>query len=245
MYRIDINCDMGEGLGNEADLMPFVTSCNIACGGHAGDKETMVRTVDLAIGKGVLVGAHPSYPDREHFGRRSLNISQGDLIRDIRGQIGGLERVLHYFGRPMNHIKPHGALYNDLAIDRRTARIFLRSIPEYREKVELFVPYGSIIAEEARSRGFRIKYEAFADRNYNEDLTLVSRTENNALIEEPRAVLDHLVRMVLGKEVLTVSGKLIKIEADTFCIHGDAPATLQILTYLSRTLPKYKILLKK
>lgn len=245
MYKIDINCDMGEGIGNEAALMPFVTTCNIACGGHAGDMETMMGVAALAKENGVLVGAHPSYPDRQFMGRRTMDIPEGELAQSIIAQIGELERVLELLGLPLNHIKPHGALYNDIAIDRRSARAFLRTIAEYREKAHLFVPYGSMIAMEAMANGFGIKYEAFADRNYYPDLTLVPRNKENALIEDPKAVLDHIVRIAHREEVLTVTGEIIGIEADTFCIHGDGPTTLQILTYLSKELPKYKIFLRK
>lgn len=240
MYKIDINCDMGEGVGNEESLMPFIASCSIACGGHAGDEETMMRVVGLAAENGVLVGAHPSYPDREHFGRRTMDISERELTKSIREQIGALERILH-FKLPLDHIKPHGALYNDIAINRQLARVFLGAVWGYRKKACIYVPYGSIIAEEALLNDFRIKYEAFADRNYNPDLSLVSRSGENALITDPKAVLDHLIPMVTRNEVVAITGKVVGLKADTFCIHGDVPATLQILTYLSEELPKHKI----
>lgn len=241
MYKIDINCDLGEGMGNEEALMPFITSCNIACGGHAGDRKTMMRVVALAAGNGVLVGAHPSYPDREHFGRKTLDIPERELTKSILAQISALERILKLSNLPLNHIKPHGALYNDIAINRQLAKVFLRAISGYREKTYLYVPYGSIIAEEALLNGFRIKYEAFMDRNYNSDLSLVPRSQENALIGDPEAVLGHLLPMVVREEVITITGKVVKLRADTFCIHGDTPAILQILTYLSKELPKHKI----
>lgn len=243
MYSIDINCDIGEGIGNEEALMPFITSCNIACGGHAGDRDTIIRVVALAAINGVLIGAHPSYPDREHFGRKTLDIPEKDLVKSIRAQIGGLEKILKR--SHLNHIKPHGALYNDIAVNRQLAQVFLRAIQGYRDSAYLYVPYGSIIAEEALCNGFRIKYEAFLDRNYNPDLSLVFRSRDNALIEDPKAVLDHLLPMVVRGEVITSTGQVVKLRADTFCIHGDAPATLQILTYLSKALPKHKISFKK
>ncbi|HUH46685.1 MAG TPA: LamB/YcsF family protein, partial [Arenibacter sp.] len=193
----------------------------------------------------VSVGAHPSYPDREHFGRKTMDISARELAESLLVQIGGLEKVVELFNLPLDHIKPHGALYNDIAINRGLARDFLKAISAYREKAYLYVPYGSIIAEEALASGFGIKYEAFADRNYNLDLSLVSRSEQNALIEDPRSVLGHLLHMVIDKKVVTVTGEAIKIEADTFCIHGDGPTSLQILAYLSQALQKHKISLKK
>lgn len=245
MYKIDINCDMGEGIGNEVDLMPFISSCNIACGGHAGDRETMIKVVALALENGVRVGAHPSYPDREHFGRKTMAISENKLTESVRTQIGELEGILKLFDLPLNHIKPHGALYNDVAMNKRLARQFISAIAAYKESTYLFVPYGSAIAEVAITNGFRTKYEAFADRNYNPDLSLVSRSEQNAHIQDPEMVLNHVLRIIIEKEVMAINGTAVKIEADTLCIHGDGPTTLQILMYLSKALPQHKISFKK
>ena len=245
MINIDINCDLGEGIGNEALIMPLISSCNIACGGHAGDNGTMIQVARLAKEHRVLVGAHPSYPDRENFGRTTINISEKDLKKSILVQIGNLSLVLKSLGIRLNHIKPHGALYNDIAKDRKLAMVFLNCIEEYKKDVHLYVPYHSIIEEEAIHSGFSVKYEAFADRNYNPDLSLVSRKESAALIQDPKAVLDHILHMIRKGTVLTWSGKEAKIKADTYCIHGDSPATLQILMYLSQQLPKNQILIKK
>lgn len=245
MINIDINCDVGEGIGNEAQLMPLISSCNIACGGHAGDKGTMMQIARLAKDHHVLIGAHPSYPDRENFGRNTINISEKDLQKSILAQIGDLIAALKSLGMRLHHIKPHGALYNDITKDRKLALVFLNCIKEYRKDVYLYVPYRSKIEEEAIRLGFRIKYEAFADRNYNPDLSLVSRKEPMALIQNPQAVLDHLLNMVKKETVLTLSNKEVKIKADTYCIHGDSPLSLQILMYLSQQLPKNQILIKK
>lgn len=245
MINIDINCDLGEGMGNESQIMPLISSCNIACGGHAGDNGTMMRVARLAKEHHVLIGAHPSYPDRENFGRISINISEKELKKNILAQIGNLNLALKSLGMRLNHIKPHGALYNDIAKDRKLAAVFLNSIEEYKKDVYLYVPYRSKIEEEALQLGFRVKYEAFADRNYNPDLSLVSRKESAALIQDPKAVLNHILHMVQKGAVLTLSGKAVKLKADTYCIHGDSPATLQILMYLSQHLPKNQILIKK
>tara|TARA_R110002050_G_scaffold25604_8_gene68221 strand:+ start:2348 stop:3103 length:756 start_codon:yes stop_codon:yes gene_type:complete len=245
MMNIDINCDVGEGIGNEAQLMPLISSCNIACGGHAGDTVTMMKVASLAKENKVLIGAHPSYPDRENFGRTSIKIANDELKRSIQAQLEELGTVLKSLGAVLNHIKPHGALYNDVAKDRKLAAVFLDSIEKYKEEVFLYVPYHSKIGEEARRLGFQIKYEAFVDRNYNEDLSLVSRKDPRAMIQDPKAVMDHLLIMATKGSVLTLSGRLVKIKADTYCIHGDSPTTLQILAYLSRHLPKNQILIKK
>ncbi|MCM4168230.1 5-oxoprolinase subunit A [Arenibacter antarcticus] len=243
-YSIDINCDLGEGFNNEALIMPHITSCNIACGGHAGNKETMKWVAGLAKEHKVLVGAHPSYPDQENFGRTTINISDRELINSIKSQILDLESVLVELHIPLTHIKPHGALYNDVARDSRMAEVFISAIADLKDKVVLYVPYGSKMEEVALINGFKIKYEAFGDRNYNTDGSLVSRNHDNALIQDPVTVLNHIRYMVEEQEVRTVAGTSIKLLADTYCIHGDAPATLQILTYLSQELPKHKIFIK-
>tara|TARA_R110000868_G_scaffold36074_1_gene128405 strand:+ start:7863 stop:8600 length:738 start_codon:yes stop_codon:yes gene_type:complete len=245
MIHIDINCDLGEGIGNEAEIMPLISSCNIACGGHAGDKETMIKVVRLAKEYHLLIGAHPSYPDRENFGRTTINIPEKELKKSILTQIEDLNKVLRSLGMGLHHIKPHGALYNDIAKDRKLAKVFLNCIAEYKKDIYLYVPYNSRIEEEALKSGFPIKYEAFADRNYNQDLSLLTRKDPAALIQDPKAVLEHILHIVKKGTVVTLSGKEVKIKADTYCIHGDSPATLQILMYLSQHLPKNQILVKK
>ncbi len=242
---IDINCDVGEGVGNEQDLFPLISSCNIACGGHAGDGQTMREVVQLAKSHQVKIGAHPSYPDKANFGRTSIDISAGKLQQSIREQMANIVLVLESESVQLHHIKPHGALYNDVAKDAALARTFLKAIEEYRSTVYLYVPYASIIEKEALQQGFRIKYEAFGDRNYNTDLSLVSRSLPNALIEDPEIVLEHIVFMARNQQVKTLEGHTIKILADTYCIHGDTPTALQILTYLSNELPKHNIFIKK
>ncbi len=240
-FRIDINCDVGEGIGNEAQLLPLISSCTIACGGHAGDLKTMSEVLLLAKQYRVKVGAHPSYPDKENFGRVSMPISEDDLIATIQDQIESFVKIVEREHMNMHHIKPHGALYNDIAKDLVLARIFLKAIARYKESVYIYVPYASVIEKEALKQGFRIKREAFVDRNYNADLSLVSRKLANAVLEDPRSVLDHLLLMVKEKQMQAVNGDMIHMDADTFCIHGDTSSALQILTYLSKQLPTQNI----
>lgn len=242
---IDINCDVGEGIGNESELFPHISSCNIACGGHAGDVNTMSEIVELAQKFGIKAGAHPSYPDKENFGRKSMKIEKGVLISSIQDQIKELESVLGGTDMKLHHIKAHGALYNDTAGDLELAMNYLESIQAYKDQVLLYLPYGSVIEDEARDRGFKISLEAFGDRNYNEDLSLVSRSSSTAMIEEPKKVLDHLLSMVINKEVITLNGDKVPVDPDTYCIHGDTTTALQILMYLSDELPKQQIFLKK
>ncbi len=238
---IDINCDVGEGIGNESDLLPLISSCNIACGGHAGDIATMTKVVAIAEEYRVKVGAHPSYPDRENFGRLSMKMSSDDLITSIQQQLERLTSVLHKNDIKLHHIKPHGALYNDIAKNGVLAKTFLDAIRQYKEKVFLYVPYGSKIASLAVQQNFAIKYEAFGDRNYNVDLSLVSRKVPNAVIEDPEKVLQHLLLIINKHQVKAQNSSMVALKADTFCIHGDTKSALQILMYLSVELPKYNI----
>ncbi|MEJ1221753.1 5-oxoprolinase subunit PxpA [Sediminicola sp. 1XM1-17] len=242
---IDINCDVGEGVGNEESLFPFISSCNIACGGHAGDEETMKRIVLLAKKEKVKIGAHPAYPDKENFGRVSLAIPSETLKSTILEQISKLMLILDGQGLELHHIKAHGALYNDIAKDETLASIFLDAVENFKESTFIFVPYRSVLEKEALKRGFKIMVEAFGDRNYNRDLSLASRSTPNALIQEPREVLEHMTNMVKNNKVVTVQGTTENMEAETFCIHGDTPTALQILVYLSKELPNKQIYLKK
>jgi UPF0271 protein len=242
---IDINCDVGEGIGNEADLLPLISSCNIACGGHAGDDVSMTQVVKLAKQYGVRIGAHPSYPDKENFGRFSMDIGSTELTKSIKAQIHALETILHKEQVSLNHIKPHGALYNDLAKNEAIADLFLKAIASYRESVVLYAPPGSVIAKKAIKNDFKVKLEAFADRSYNQDLSLVSRKLPNAVLNDPKIVLHHLVKMVNENKVVTINGKESHIEADTYCLHGDTPNALQIIMYLSQELPKQQIYIQK
>lgn len=244
-WTIDINCDVGEGLQNEAQLFPFISSCNLACGGHAGDPATMKEVIRLAKKHHIKIGAHPSYPDREHFGRKSMSLPQEKFKESIRAQVDLLDTLIRDQGASMHHIKAHGALYNDLAKDNELAKIYLECIFHYRDDMPLYVAYGSVIGEEALKMGFEITYEAFGDRNYRKDLSLVPRSQVNAIITDPKLVLKHLLLMIKKGEVQVPQGDLVPIVANTFCIHGDTVSAYEILTYLSEELPKHHIHLEK
>lgn len=238
---IDINCDVGEGVENESELFLLISSCNIACGGHAGSKETIQTCLKLAQENNVLIGAHPSYPDKENFGRISMDISGEDLIDSIKNQMQFFLNQCDWVGASLHHIKPHGALYNDLAKDKVKAQFFLKAIDPYKNNIFLYVPYGSIVQELALLQNFKVKREAFADRNYNSDLSLVSRKMDNAVITNEREVLAHILRMFNEKRVKSIDGKETPLFADTFCIHGDTPNALQILTYITVHLNEHNI----
>ena len=236
--KIDINCDVGEGVENEHLLMQFISSCNIACGGHFGDKNSIDSTINLAIDNNVLIGAHPSFPDKENFGRKIIDISNEDLKKSIQNQIDLFLERLSKFNQKLHHIKPHGALYNLISVDEKSAIHFINTIKKYMSDVFLYVPFNSEIEKVALKNKIKIKYEAFADRNYNEDLTLVSRSNEKALIFNPKNVLNHVCEMALKGNVKTISNIDKPIKVDTFCIHGDNKHSLEILKTLSKELLK-------
>lgn len=229
---VDINADVGEGIGNESELLPLVSSCNIACGGHAGDNETMVKVIKEAKKNGVKIGAHPSFPDKEGFGRKPMDISCATLFKSLENQTNRLLKHLKHANAALHHIKPHGALYNLAAKDERTANVIVELMKCFALPIYLYVPYGSVIAEMAQKNNIPIIYEAFADRNYNDDLSLVSREYSNAIISDSEDMFNHVYGMIKNKKVKTVNGAHIHIEAHTFCVHGDNPEAIKLLKSL-------------
>ncbi|MBX2913411.1 MAG: 5-oxoprolinase subunit PxpA [Cyclobacteriaceae bacterium] len=240
-YTIDINCDLGEGVGNDAQLMPYLSSCNIACGGHAGNDATMKETIRLALANDVKIGAHPSFPDRENFGRTEMDLPNNELTTIIIGQVMRLKILVEKAGGRLHHVKPHGALYNMAAVNDSTAEAVLDAMAPFDKNLVLYVPFGSVIAKKALERKQPIKYEAFADRNYNDDLTLVSRKLDNAVMEDPALITAHVVRMVKDKKVKTINENLATIEAGTFCVHGDNPHAVGIVSQLAENLKKFSV----
>lgn len=233
MKLINFNCDVGEGLENESSLMPYIKHCNIACGGHIGDLFTMQKVVQLAIENNVLIGAHPSYPDKVNFGRKSIQIADERLIESIRKQIDDLISVLYENYADLYHIKPHGALYNDITANEALAQVFLKAITPYKDKVALFVPFGSIISKIALKFQFKIVYEAFADRRYMNDLSLVSREVEGAVINDFVEAKNQVISIASSSKVLSADGEEIHIKARTFCVHSDTPNAVEMLKELS------------
>ncbi len=235
-YKVDINCDVGEGIGNEVGLMPYITSCNIACGGHAGDANSMREVIELAKEHNVKIGAHPSFPDKKNFGRQRMAISCVALFQSLEDQISSLISVLRKEHGQLHHVKPHGALYNLIAIDEETATVVVEVMKRFHLPLKLYVPFGSVIAEIAMKENIPITYEAFADRNYNSDLTLVSRQKDNALITDPNKIFEHVYRMITQGKVRSLNGVEVEIKAETFCVHGDNPKAIELVRKLSKEL---------
>lgn len=215
---IDLNCDLGEGAGHDAELMPLITSANIACGAHAGDAATMRATVALAQKHGVAVGAHPGFADRENFGRRELALPPSEVRALVTAQIEAL-RVLG----PLRHVKAHGALYNLAARDTATADAIAEAVRAIDPALILFILSDSALALAARARGLRIANEVFADRTYQRDGSLTPRSQPNALIHDEATAVAQVLRMVREGVVRATDGTDVPITADTVCLHGDGP----------------------
>ena len=226
---LDINCDLGEGLNNEHIIMPLINSCNIACGGHAGDNGSMIECVEISIKNKVKIGAHPSYPDKINFGRKKINISPSELSHSIITQIKSLEAIASSYGVTLNHIKAHGALYNQMIIDNDLCEFYLDTL-----KYSIYVPCKSQIEKIAMERGFSIVYEVFGDRNYNDDLSLVSRNKENALITDPDNVVEHIRNIKETNTVKTINGNFKEIKFDTICIHSDTNNSIDILKKINK-----------
>jgi UPF0271 protein len=220
--RIDLNCDMGESfgrykLGNDAAVMPFITSANIACGLHAGDPMVMLATIRLAKEQGVAVGAHPGWPDLQGFGRREMTLSVDEVEAYVLYQVGALAAFAKAEGIELRHVKPHGALYNQAAKDRDLADGVAKAVKSFDHKLILVGLAGSALIAAGLELGLRVANEGFPDRRYNTDGTLVSRKQPDAIIESPEEVARHAVS--LAKEGIEFGGQIVRV--DTICLHGD------------------------
>jgi UPF0271 protein len=231
VISIDLNCDLGEGSGRDAQLMPLISSANIACGGHAGDKVSMRALVALAIEHGVAVGAHPSFEDRENFGRREIAVAPTALREMVIRQISALRE----FG-PLRHVKPHGALYNLAARDRRVADVMADAVWKVDPSLFLFALAGSELVCSARERGLIVAEEVFADRSYQPDGSLTPRSQDGALIHEESRVVAQVLQMIKTGSVRAVDGTEVMIAADTVCLHGDGPHAVKFAVALRREL---------
>ena len=231
MKRIDLNCDLGEMAGRAAGgiedaLLASVSSANVACGAHAGDAATMERTIRAALTRGVQIGAHPGYPDREHFGRVDLEMSADEIARSVYEQLTALDGVAHTCGAVVRHVKPHGALYNRAARDREVARAISTGVARWRRDVILVGLAGSAMLDVFREAGFLIAAEAFADRRYERDGSLRSRQLDGALIADPAEAARQAVRLVEEGVAIACDGAPVEIRASTICLHGDTPGAL-------------------
>ncbi|MCY1349607.1 hypothetical protein D9M69_358080 [compost metagenome] len=224
--QIDLNADLGEGCGNDEALLALISSANVACGWHAGDAATMVQTVKWALAHGVAIGAHPSYPDRENFGRTEMQRDPEDVYADMLYQIGALDAIVRAQGGELHHVKPHGALYNQAVRDPALARAIVRAVRDFDADLVFFGLAGSHMIDIAREAGLRVKQEVFADRGYNPDGTLVRRGTPGALHEDEEVALNQTLTMVREKRVRAIDGTWVPIQAETVCLHGDGAHAL-------------------
>ncbi len=224
---IDINCDLGEGCGSDAEMMKYISSANIACGYHAGDATTMRKTVDLAIDRGVAIGAHPGYQDRENFGRTAMKMAPKQVHKIVTDQISVLNEIARSSGGRLNHVKPHGALYNQSAVEPEIAAAIAAAIRDFDDTLVLFGLSGSTSITEAANLGLRTAAEVFADRTYQTDGTLTPRTEPNALIYDTEEAITQVLDMIKYGRVRSVDAIMIPIVAETVCIHGDGEKAVE------------------
>jgi UPF0271 protein len=224
--QIDLNADLGEGCGNDEALLALISSANIACGWHAGDAATMMQTVKWALARGVAIGAHPSYPDRENFGRTEMQRDPEHVYADVLYQIGALDAIVRAQGGQLHHVKPHGALYNQAVRDPALARAIVRAVRDFDADLVFFGLAGSQMIDIAKEAGLRVKQEVFADRGYNPDGTLVKRGTPGALHEDEEAALDQTLTMVREQRVRAIDGSWVPIQAETVCLHGDGAHAL-------------------
>lgn len=221
MLLCDINCDMGEGIGNDEQIMPYITSANIACGYHAGDEDTMMQTILLATKYNVNIGAHISFLDRENFGRSEIKNSPQEVYELASNQINLLQKIAACNNAALHHVKPHGALYNMAAKDKMLAKAIAEAVGDVDKSLIVYGLSNSFLITEAKSIGLKTASEVFGDRTYLDDGSLTPRSQPNALILNTDEMIQQVLMMVKEGKVKTVSGKEISIQAETICIHGD------------------------
>ncbi|SIT71465.1 LamB/YcsF family protein [Edaphobacillus lindanitolerans] len=241
-FKVDLNCDMGESfgayqMGNDAEILEFVSSANIACGFHAGDPSAMRRTVRLALEKGVGIGAHPGTPDLVGFGRRTMALSPEEAHDLVVYQIGALDAFIRAEGGAMQHVKPHGALYNMAAQDVRLSEAIAEAVYQVNPELILFGLSGSELIRAGEKAGLRTASEVFSDRTYGPDGSLTDRRQTNALLTDPEEAIAQVVRMVKEGKVRATDGTDVDLKADTICIHGDGVTALDFARRISEQLP--------
>jgi UPF0271 protein len=239
--RLDMNCDLGEGfgawrMGEDEAILDYVTSANIACGFHAGDPGTMRRTVAAARARGVALGAHPSLPDLQGFGRREMRVTPDEVYDMVLYQVGALDAFARAQGARLQHVKPHGALYNMAARDVQLAQAIARAVRAYDRGLTLFGLSGSELIRAGREAGIAVASEVFADRTYQADGSLTPRSRGDSLIEDVERSIAQVLGMVQHGTVQATDGTQVKVEADTLCIHGDQPTARAFAARLRETL---------
>jgi UPF0271 protein len=241
---IDLNCDLGEGMNNDELIMPYISSANIACGYHAGDEKTTGKTIELAAKYNVAIGAHVSFFDKENFGRSEINLATNEIYELVEQQLIFLKKIADSFSIKINHVKPHGALYNMSAKNAELAKTIAQAVKDFDNNLILFGLSGSYSVSEAKATGLKTANEVFADRTYQDDGSLTARSQPNALIEDAGNAVHQVVQMIREGTVTTVSGKHIPIVAETICIHGDGKHAATFAKNIYEKLKQNKIDIK-
>lgn len=249
MKSIDLNSDMGESfgawhMGDDAALMPLISSTNVACGFHAGDPGTIAATVALAQRHGVAIGAHPGLPDLQGFGRRNLQVTEEEVHQMTLYQAGAVRAFAQAAGGRLHHLKAHGALYNMAVKDAALSRGLVRAVKALGDDVQLYALAGSIMETVAREAGLSVRCEVFADRRYMPDGSLAPRTRADALITEEAEAVAQVLRMVNQGSLVAVDGTVVKVQADTVCIHGDKPTAVPFVKALREALANASVTVK-
>ncbi|MCL6610345.1 MAG: LamB/YcsF family protein [Peptococcaceae bacterium] len=249
MLQIDLNCDLGESygryrIGMDEQIIPIVSSVNIACGYHAGDPTVMRKTVEIAAAHGVSIGAHPGFPDLQGFGRRRMDIGPEDLTNMLVYQIGALQAFVKSSGLTLNHVKPHGALYNMAAVNRETARAIIKAVQMVDPNIILVGLAGSVLVTEGLKCGLKVASEVFADRTYRADGTLTPRGTPDAYIHDPEEAADRLTELISTGCIRAADGTLLKVSADTVCVHGDNEKAVQFALALRERMESAGVAIK-
>jgi UPF0271 protein len=239
--KIDLNADLGEGASLDEQILELVSSANLACGFHAGTPESVLASIGRARERRVAIGAHPSFNDRMNFGRKELDLAAGEIFSLVLYQLGAFQGLCRAAGAQMNHVKPHGALYNMGARDFSIADPIARAIAALDPQLILFAPPRSALEEAARKLDLQIALEFFADRNYNRDGSLVSRTQPDALLHDPQEAAERVMTMLREKKVRALDGTNVPISADTICVHGDTPGAVDFVRALREHLEEQGI----
>ncbi len=244
MAVIDLNCDMGEGQAVEAQLVPYITSASIACGGHCGDAASIEQAIRLCHQQGVSVGAHPSYPDPANFGRKSMALPVHDLLASLAEQIYLFKTICEAQGVPMHHIKPHGALYNDMANNAALSMAFAQWLQRHYPQTVVYMLSGSLCCTILQQHGITVAQEVFADRTYTDAGTLTPRSQPNALHTHQADALAQVLELVQDQRVCSTNRLWLPLKADTVCLHSDTPHALSMAMGIHQALIERGTILK-
>ena len=246
MLSIDLNADMGESfgaweMGNDAELMNYVSSINVACGFHAGDASVIRQTIERGIEKNIAIGAHPSFPDLQGFGRRLMNLSVSEIFDIVLYQVSAVKGICEASGGKLHHVKPHGALYNLAAKDKNSAKAIAEAVKKIDENIIVYGLSGSFLISEAESVGLQTQSEVFADRTYQKDGSLTPRSEPNALIKDAEKAVLQVLEIIEKNNTTATNGEKVRIKAETICIHGDAVNAVEFAKAINKNLTKRNI----